>query len=157
MKGAEWTRNGIVQFHNVILQSYLRVCVGVFVVLLLNHKISVCQWIIYIESQLLLISNEVLYFNFVTSSECNVTLGSFEWLTLSLMNSKLRCLHRESKMFLAGIFLKNANCHLVFGSQKSKLTVLEPVFQTAGPINPPPPSGIGLAFEQLLLLKFSLH
>ena len=29
-------------------------------------------------------------------------------------------------------------CHKVFGSQKSKLTVLEQVFQTAGVINPPP-------------------
>ena len=30
------------------------------------------------------------------------------------------------------------NCHKVFGSQKSKLTVLEQVFKTAGVINPPP-------------------
>ena len=30
------------------------------------------------------------------------------------------------------------NCHQVFGSQKSKLTLLELVFQTAGAINPPP-------------------
>ena len=30
------------------------------------------------------------------------------------------------------------NCHQVFGSQKSKLTPLELVFQTAGAINPPP-------------------
>ena len=33
---------------------------------------------------------------------------------------------------------------LDFGSQKSKLTQLEQVFQTAGVINPPPPFGIGL-------------
>ena len=39
------------------------------------------------------------------------------------------------------------NCHKGFGSQKSKLTVLEQVFQTAGVINPPPPSGIGLNIE----------
>ena len=33
------------------------------------------------------------------------------------------------------------NCHQVLGSQKSKLTPLELVFQTAGAINPnPPPS-----------------
>ena len=31
------------------------------------------------------------------------------------------------------------NCHKDFGSQKSKLTQLEQVFQTAGVINPPPP------------------
>ena len=36
------------------------------------------------------------------------------------------------------------NCNKVFGSLKSKLTVLEQVFQTAGVINPPPASGIGL-------------
>ena len=36
------------------------------------------------------------------------------------------------------------NCHKDFGSQKSKLTQLEQVFQTAGVINPPPPFGIGL-------------
>ena len=36
------------------------------------------------------------------------------------------------------------NCHLVFGSQKSKPTLLELVFQTAGAINPPPPTKIGL-------------
>ena len=36
------------------------------------------------------------------------------------------------------------NCHLVFGSQKSKLALLELVFQTAGAINLPPPSVIGL-------------
>ena len=30
------------------------------------------------------------------------------------------------------------NCHLVFGSQKSKPTLLELVFQTAGAINPSP-------------------
>ena len=30
------------------------------------------------------------------------------------------------------------NCHQVLGSQKSKLTPLELVFQTAGAINPPP-------------------
>ena len=43
------------------------------------------------------------------------------------------------------------NCHKVFGSQKSKLTVLEQVFQTAGVINPPP-SGIGL--RHYFTLKF---
>ena len=30
------------------------------------------------------------------------------------------------------------NCHQVLGSQKSKLTPPELVFQTAGAINPPP-------------------
>ena len=35
------------------------------------------------------------------------------------------------------------NCHQVLGSQKSKLTPLELVFQTAGAINPPP-TKIGL-------------
>ena len=37
------------------------------------------------------------------------------------------------------------NCHQVLGSQKSKLTPLELVFQTASAINPnPPPSKKGL-------------
>ena len=35
------------------------------------------------------------------------------------------------------------NCHQVLGSQKSKLTPPELVFQTAGAINPPP-TKIGL-------------
>ena len=39
--------------------------------------------------------------------------------------------------------LKN-NCHWVFGSQKSILTLLEQLFQTDGAINSPPPSVIGL-------------
>ena len=30
------------------------------------------------------------------------------------------------------------NCHQVLGSQKSKLTPLELILQTAGEINPPP-------------------
>ena len=37
------------------------------------------------------------------------------------------------------------NCHKVFGSQKSKLTVLEQVFKTVGVINTPP-SGIVLRY-----------
>ena len=40
------------------------------------------------------------------------------------------------------------NLHKVFGSQKSKLTVLAQVFQTAGVINPPP-SGIGLTLRAI--------
>ena len=36
------------------------------------------------------------------------------------------------------------NCHQVLGSQKSKLTPPELVFQTAGAINPPP-TKIGLS------------
>ena len=42
------------------------------------------------------------------------------------------------------------NCHLVFGSHKSNLTVLEPVFQTAGTINPPQPNPINELIEGLL-------
>ena len=34
------------------------------------------------------------------------------------------------------------NCHQVLGSQKSKLTPLELVFQTAGAINPPTKIGL---------------
>ena len=42
------------------------------------------------------------------------------------------------------------NCHQVLGSQKSKLTSLELIFQTAGAINPPPPTRmIGLEYLKL--------
>ena len=45
------------------------------------------------------------------------------------------------------------NCHLAFGSQKSKLTLLELIFQTAGEINPPP-SLIGLKDNQIDMVSF---
>ena len=47
------------------------------------------------------------------------------------------------------------NCHLVFGSQKSKLTLLELVFQTAGAINPPPP--ISNRVKENILKKCSIQ
>ena len=46
------------------------------------------------------------------------------------------------------------NCHQVLGSQKSKLTPPELVFQTAGAINPPP-TKIGLSSDALEWHSFS--
>ena len=47
------------------------------------------------------------------------------------------------------------NCHQVLGSQKSKLTPPELVFQTAGAINPPPYKDRVKTFK--LLKKMSKH
>ena len=52
------------------------------------------------------------------------------------------------------------NCHLVFGFQKSKLTLLELVFQTAGAINPPPPPtkiGLRLKIRKRIWANHILH
>ena len=40
------------------------------------------------------------------------------------------------------------NSHLVFVSQKSKLTLLELIFQTAGAINPPSPLSLIVLREE---------
>ena len=48
------------------------------------------------------------------------------------------------------------NCHQVLGSQKSKLTPLELVFQTAGAINPPPYKDRVKGISQIWLISHSL-
>ena len=52
--------------------------------------------------------------------------------------------------------LKFKNCHKDFGSQKSKLTQLEQVFQTAGVINPPPPIWDRVKYLSKNFIKLSM-
>ena len=86
----------------------------------------------------------------------------YNFLTLSVMESKMELkwwggwLHQllvQLRIFLHKIVIK-------FWSQKSKLTLLELVFKTAGTINPhpPPPSRIGFTSRKVTIqIKNIVH